>query len=150
MLFKPIVVAPDGLSLIPCCRMELSEFRGRIFDVLIRIHETCDANPSVRQQALPQDLRELLSIVRTAASGLILCASVDEAIDRLKQDQLKLGAVEYVSNWALADDRESESAIRLAHAKETQDTPALPCFAFCAYLIELCDGLKPGKGPAVQ
>jgi hypothetical protein len=129
--------------------MELSEFRGRVFDALIRIHEVCDANPSVRQQALPQDARELLSIVRTPASELILCASVDEAINRLKQDQLKLGAVEYVSSEALSDP-EIESAMLLAYAKETQDTPSLPCFAFCAYLIELCDGLKPGKGPAVQ
>jgi hypothetical protein len=126
--------------------MQLFEFRCRVFDALIRIRVACDGNPSVRQQVLPQDVRELLSIVRTAASEVILCVSVDEAIHRLKQDQLKLGAVEYVSSEALSD-LEIESAMLLAYAKETQDTPSLPCFAFCSYLIELCNALERGKRP---
>ena len=108
--------------------MDLTEFRGRVCDALIEIHEVCEANPAVRQRALPSDLRELLSVVRTAASELILCSSVREAIDRLKRDQLALGAVEYVSNWGLSDD-EIEAAIRLAYEKRAGDTPDLPCFA---------------------
>jgi hypothetical protein len=78
--------------------VDLTEFRGRVFEALIEIHEVCEANSAARQQALPSDLRELLSIVRTAASELILCSSVREAIDRLKRDRLALGAVEYVSS----------------------------------------------------
>ena len=126
--------------------MDLTEFRGRVFGALNEIREVCEATPAVRQQALPSDLRELLSIVRTAASELILCSSVREAIDRLKRDQEELGAVEYVANWGLSDD-EIEAAIRRAFENRTEDTPALPCMAFCSYLIELCNGLEPGKGP---
>ena len=68
--------------------MDLIEFEGRVYDALIELREACEANPAVREQALPKDLRELLSIVRTAASKLTLCSSVREAIDRLKGDQL--------------------------------------------------------------
>jgi hypothetical protein len=126
--------------------MDLTEFRGRVCEALIEIREVCEANPAVAQQALPSDLCELLSIVRTAASELILCSSVREAIDRLKRDRLALGAVEYVSSSGLSDD-EIEAAMRLAYEKRAGDTPDLPCFAFCSYLIELCNGLEPGKGP---
>ncbi len=70
--------------------MELIEFEGRVCGVLIELQKVCDAAPSVRDQKLPSDLRELLSIVRTAASELILCSSVREAIDRLKLDQKAL------------------------------------------------------------
>ena len=126
--------------------MDLTEFEGRVYDALIELHKVCDAAPSVRDQKLPSDLRELLSIVRTAASELILCSSVREAIDRLKRDQKALGAVEYVANLGLTDD-EIKAAIRHAFENRTEDTPALPCMAFCSYLIELCNELKPGKGP---
>jgi hypothetical protein len=126
--------------------MDLNEFEGRVYDVLIELHKVCDAAPSVRDHALPSDLRELLSIVRTAASELILCSSVPEAIDRLKRDQKALGAVEYVANWGLSDD-EVKAAIRRAFENRTEDTPALPCMAFCSYLIELCNELESGKGP---
>jgi len=68
--------------------VDLIEFEGRVYDALIELREACEANPAVREQALPKDLRELLSIVRTAASKLTLCSSVREAIDRLKGDQL--------------------------------------------------------------
>ena len=61
--------------------MDLTEFRGRVCEALIEIREVCEARPAVTQQALPSDLRELLSIVRTAASELILCSSVREAIE---------------------------------------------------------------------
>jgi len=126
--------------------MDWIEFEGRACDVLAEIHAVCEANPAVREQALPQDLRELLSIVRAAASELILCSSVREAIDQLKQDQLKLGVVEYVASFALSDD-EVKAAMRLAFVNRAEDTPALPCMPFCSYLIELCNELKPGKGP---
>ena len=125
--------------------MDFIEFEGRVCDALIELHKVCDAAPSVRDQKLP-DLRELLSIVRTAASELILCSSVTEAIDRLKRDPKALGAVEYVASFALTKD-ETKAAIRRAFENRTEDTPALPCMAFCSYLIELCNELKPGKGP---
>ena len=126
--------------------MDLIEFEGRVYDALIELHKVCDADPSVRDQTLPPDLRELLSIVRTAASELILCSSVREAIDRLKRDRKALGAVEYVASFGLTDD-EIKAAIRHAFENKTEDTPALPCMAFCSYLIELCNELEPGKGP---
>ena len=126
--------------------MDLIEFEGRVCGALIELQKVCDAAPSVRDQKLPSDLRELLSIVRTAASELILCSSVPEAIDRLKRDPKELGAVEYVASLGLSDD-EIKAAIRRAFENKTEDTPDLPCMAFCSYLIELCNGLEPGKGP---
>ena len=126
--------------------MELNEFRGRVQDALIAIHEARTASAPAELQTGPSDWREVLSIVRSAAEELILCASVNEAIDRLKQDQLRLILVDWVASFERSD-AEIESAIQLAHAKETQDTPALPCFVFCSYLIEICNGLEPGKQP---
>jgi hypothetical protein len=96
--------------------VDLTEFRGRVCEALIEIREVCEANPAATQQALPPDLRELLSIVRTAASELILCSSVREAIDRLKRDPKELGAVEYVSSSGLSDDEiEAAMRLRIAH-----------------------------------
>jgi hypothetical protein len=126
--------------------VNLIEFEGRVYGALIELQKVCDAAPSVRDQKLPSDLRELLSFVRTAAAELILCSSVPEAIDRLKRDPKELGAVEYVASLGLSDD-EIKGAIRRAFENKTEDTPALPCMAFCSYLIELCNGLEPGKGP---
>lgn len=126
--------------------MDFAEFQGRVYDALLELHEACEAHPAVREQALPKDLRELLSIVKNAASELILCSSVREAIDRLKRDRLALGAVEYVASFALSD-AEIKSAIRHAYERGTGDTPDLPCFAFGSYLIELCNELKLAKGP---
>jgi hypothetical protein len=126
--------------------VELNEFRRRVQDALAAIHATRTANAPDELQAGPSDLREVLSIVRSAAEEIILCASVDEAIARLKQDQLRLVLVDWVANFDRTDS-EKELTVQLAHAKDSQDTPALPCFAFCSYLIELCDRLKPGKQP---
>jgi hypothetical protein len=126
--------------------VDFTEFEGRVCDVLVEIHGVCEANPAAREQPLPQDLRGLLSFLRTAASELILCSSVNEAINRLKQDQLALAAIDCVANWKLSPD-ETKSAIRLAFANRTADTPDLPLMPFCSYLIELCNGIEPGKGP---
>ena len=126
--------------------MDFDEFEGRVLDVLMEVRKVCDADPAVREQVLPQDVRELLAIVRGVASELILCSSVREAIDRLKQNQLRLGAVEYVANFALTE-IEMRAAIAVAYKKHTADTPDFPCLPFCSYLDELCNELKPGKGP---
>jgi hypothetical protein len=127
--------------------VDLTEFRGRVCDALIEIHEVCEANPPVRQQALPSDLRELLSIVRTAASELILCSSVREAIDRLKRDQLALGAVEYVSNWGLSDD-EIGAAIRLAYEKRAGDTPRFTLLRFLLVSNRAMQRVRTQQRPA--
>jgi hypothetical protein len=132
--------------LIASRAVDLSEFRGRVFDVLLRVNEACENDPSVREQHMPQDLRGILSIAQDVASELILCDSVDEAINLLKRDQLKLGVVDYVANHALGT-QEIESAILLAHAKTTEEPSALPCYPFGSFLSELCSGLEPGKRP---
>jgi hypothetical protein len=51
-----------------------------------------------------------------------------------------------VASFGLSD-HEVKAAIRHAYENRTEDTPDLPCMAFCSYLIELCNELKPGKGP---
>jgi hypothetical protein len=90
--------------------------RAAFYGALIELQKVCDVAFSVRDQKLPSDLRELLSIVRTAASELILCSSVREAIDRLKRDPKELGAVEYVSSSGLSDDEiEAAMRLRIAH-----------------------------------
>jgi hypothetical protein len=93
----------------------------------------------VRDQTLPSDLRELLSIVRTAASELILCSSVREAIDRLKQDQKALGAVEYVASFGRTDD-EIKAAIRRAFENRTEDAR----FTFEGYANQMWWGGEGG------
>jgi hypothetical protein len=72
--------------------VSLDEFRDKVRAALIAIHETRVANAPAELPDGPQDWRDVLRIVRSAAEELILCSSLDEAIDRLKQDQLKTSA----------------------------------------------------------
>jgi len=41
--------------------VDLIEFEGRVYDALIELREACEANPAVREQALPKD--ELICFV---------------------------------------------------------------------------------------
>ena len=93
--------------------MTLREFRGQIQDALIELAEARNANAPETLPSGPSSVREELYILRAAASEIILCSSVHEAINRLKQDQLKLVVVEWLAN-AQRTDPEMESAIQRA------------------------------------
>lgn len=130
--------------------MYSDEWRERVLEVVVRVREEFEnapKNPAEPAGFLAQDLHELLSIARDAASELILCSSVDEAIDRLKQDQRKLEVVVYVTSEAL-DMRANNIAIHLAFLEKADDsTPSLPLVPFCSYLTVLCNELEGGKPP---
>ncbi len=130
--------------------MYSDEFHTSVLEVAVRVHQACEGvheDSGEQTDYLAQDLRELLSIGRDAASELILCSSVDEAIDRLKRDQRKLEVVDYLSCRALRN-RDSDLAIHLAFVEKANDsTPSLPCVPFCSYLTVLCNELEGSKPP---
>jgi hypothetical protein len=126
--------------------VNLTDFGDRVVAGLNAISDAVEEVDPERKQSLPQDFRELLSVARAAASQIILAASLDEAINRLKLDQLGLAAVAQVAILARTD-AETERVINLAYASSSQDTPDLPCFALGSFLTELCNGLEPGKRP---
>jgi hypothetical protein len=122
--------------------VQFSDFSREIFDIGKAIQDELAQRPLTEPQPAPQDLKELLSIVRRAAEDLMLCSDVDEAIGRLRRDPKALLAVEWLTNDAaiLADDY--KLAARRAYEATLHEPTALPFHAFCSYLIELCDGLE--------
>lgn len=125
--------------------MDFHEFHGRACDVAIKVREAAETAGLAEQEFPYPDLRELLTVVRTAASWIGLSGSVDEAIERLKQDLKELAAVDYVANFAL-DNPRTKLVMRLSFVGESgRDPSVLPCMPFAAYLLELCNGLEPGK-----
>ena len=104
--------------------MELNEFRGRVQDALIAIHEARTASAPAELQTGPSDWREVLSIVRSAAEELILCASVNEAIDRLKQDQSRLILVDWVASFERSDAENRISNTARTRKRDSRHTRA--------------------------
>jgi hypothetical protein len=76
------------------------DFAAQIFAISEAIQEEQRAHPANEELPPPRDLNELRSIVRRVAEDLILCADVDEAISRLRQDPAALRAVEWLTNKA--------------------------------------------------
>jgi len=94
----------------------------------------------MKEVPVPKDLTGLLTIVRRVAEDLILCASVDEAMSLLRRDHE--GALSFWALTNLISDSHHMIAIRRAYASTPHPTTILPCAAFSAVLIELCNGLE--------
>jgi hypothetical protein len=70
-----------------------------------------------------------------------LCSHVDEAIALLRRDQARALNVAWLTNLAISED-DSLLAMKRAYADMRHEPTVLPLHAFCAYLIELCNGLE--------
>ena len=121
--------------------VDLKEFSDQIFAVQHAILDQLFEYPLQSQPPAPKDWPELRSIVRKLAEDLMLCADVNEAIARLRQDQATALDVVWLTNYAVSED-DSLLAIKRAHADTLHEPTILPLHAFCSYLIELCDGLE--------
>lgn len=120
--------------------MKLDDFADQVFAVSIAIQAEFRANPFLKSLAQPEDLRGVQAAVQKVASSLILCADVNEAITRLKQDQS--AALAALRLTILATDQHSSLAIERAYAATPHEPTVLPLHAFCSYLIELSDMLE--------
>jgi len=122
--------------------MKFEDFAAQIVAVGHAIHDQLDQYPPTKELQPPKDWNALRESVRSVAEDLILCSDVDEAIVQLKRDQARALNVAWLTNLAISED-DSLLAMRRAY-EDTRHVPTiLPLHAFCAYLIELCDGLEP-------
>jgi hypothetical protein len=122
--------------------MTFKDFADQIIAVGDAIHDQLDEHPLTKElRHPPKDWRALRESVRSVAEDLILCADVDEAIAQLRQDQSRALNVIWLTNLAISED-DSLLAMKRAY-EDTRHVPTiLPLHAFCAYLIELCEGLE--------
>jgi len=122
--------------------VEFGDFSREIFEISKAIQDELARHPLTGSQAAPQDLKQLLAIVRRAAEELMLCTDVDEAIARLRQDPEALLCVECLTNRGPIERNAYVSAARRAFEETIHEPTALPFHCFCSYLIELCNGLE--------
>ena len=122
------------------------EFVQQISAVEHAIVDSLGINPPNSELRAPKDWPELRASVRAFAEDLILSSDVTEAIDRLKQDQATLLSVLWLTSQAISHE-DRMLAARRAFAEAPADMSALPCYAFCSFLIELCSELelRPAK-----
>lgn len=123
---------------------EILKFNRQASLVLAAISDALDKNPpNWETLQLPLDWPSARAAVRAFAEDLMFCPDVNEAINRLLQDQASARAAKYLISGL--DVKNIRTAIQLATAKEIGDFSIYPCLPFAAMLIELCDGLeKPG------
>ena len=122
--------------------MKFEDFAAQIVAVGHAIHDQLDQYPPTKELQPPKDWNALRESVRSVAEDLILCSDVNSAMSLLRRDQARALGVVWLTNLAISED-DSLLAMRRAY-EDTRHVPTiLPLHAFCAYLIELCDGLEP-------
>lgn len=127
--------------------MELKDFGNAVHQVQSAILDEFETNPLTKTPPAPKDFPAMIAILRRVAEELILCGDVSEAIARLRQDQTgELAAVLFLTTDMLPPGCHI-TAIKRAHASTLHEPTVLPFHAFCAYLIELADGLEVVKLP---
>lgn len=127
--------------------MELKDFGNAIHQVQSAILDEFEANPLTKTPPAPRDFAEMKATLLRVAEELILCGNVSEAIARLRQDQTgQLAAVLFLTTQMISAESHI-AALKRAHASTLHEPTMLPFHAFCAYLIELSDGLEVVKRP---
>ena len=130
--------------------MELKDFGNAVHQVQSAILDEFEANPLTKKPLAPKDFPAMKATLRRVAEELILCGDVTEAIARLRQDQTgELAAVLFLTTDLLPADCHV-TAIKRAHASTLHEPTVLPFHAFCAYFVELSDGLEVVKRPPVS
>jgi hypothetical protein len=123
--------------------MQFNDFEKQIFSIDQAIHrETSKRLLAVTKPSPPKDLADLRATVRRAAEDLILCADVDMAISRLRQDSESWSAVMALTIEAPLSRDDHRSAARRAFEATPRGPSALPFYPYCSYLLELCNALE--------
>jgi hypothetical protein len=125
--------------------MQLRDFEEQIFSIDQVIHREFSEHPPTRQPEVLKDLKELRGIVRRAAEDLILCTDVDEAISRLRQNPEASSALAALTIAAPLSRDDHRLAGRRAFEATPREPDALPFYAFCSYLLELCNALEAAQ-----
>jgi hypothetical protein len=127
--------------------MDLRDFGSAVHQVQSAILDEFEATPLTKKPPAPRDFQEMKATLRHVAEELILCGDVSEAIARLRRDQTgELASVLFLTVTMLPPDSHV-TAIKRAHASTLHEPTVLPFHAFCAYLIELADGLEVVNRP---
>jgi len=118
--------------------MTLVEFSRQIFAVISAIQDSLEQFPLDKDIPAPANWSEIQSILQRVAEDLMICASVTDAVAKLRQDQGTLLVVGYVAIWL--EDSLLKSTIQRAYAETPEASWNLPGQPFAAYLLEICKG----------
>jgi hypothetical protein len=120
--------------------MQFNDFEKQIFSIDQAIHREFSKRPLAVTEPRPsKDLADLRATVRRAAEYLILCADLDMAISRLRQDSEARSAVRALTIEAPLSRDDHRSAARRAFEATPREPSALPFYPYCSYLLELCN-----------
>jgi hypothetical protein len=120
--------------------MTLNEFQKQVFAGLFAIQNDLADKPLSASIPAQKDFPALLASVRKVADEMALCATLDSAINALREDQAGLLGVLFLTSEISESD--VILAVRRAYASSPQDSSALPGYPVAAYLIQLCDDLE--------
>jgi hypothetical protein len=122
--------------------MQFGEFEEQIFSIDRAIHREMPQPPVMPETPAPKDLRELRATLRQAVEGLILCADLDQGIRRLRCQAEAWSAIKALTIEAPLSRDDHRSAARRAFEATPREPNSLPFYAYCSYLLELCNGLE--------
>jgi len=123
--------------------MDFQEFQRQTEAAIHLVFDELQSIPAKEGVPVPQDLQSVLAIVRIFAGELMICADLNSAMSRQRQDQGALLCVVFVATRT-ADDVQKE-ALRRAYATMPEETTILPGAAVASFLLELCIGLENAR-----
>jgi hypothetical protein len=119
---------------------EILKFNESVLSVLTLIQRDLEKDKEAAEAVqLPADWPATQAILRAVAEDLMLSASVDEAMHRLRRDQKAALTAVLVARKLTPEN--ARKLVRLAHAKAPADFSTLPCLPLATFLIEICDSL---------
>ncbi len=125
--------------------MELKEFVHQVASGARALLDEYNDHPLAQSHYPPKDLRRTLSNGRRVAEEIILLTDVDEARSHLQQDPEALRDVLLLTSDFPFEDQ--KLAVDSAYEAMRHEPTILPFFAYCSYLIELCNALERGLQP---
>src|SRR5690242_13902993 len=122
--------------------MQFGEFEEQIFLIDRAIHREMRKDLALPETLAPMNLNELRNTLRRAVEGLILCTDVDQGITRLRGQAEACSAIKALTIEAPFSRDDHRSAARRAFEATPREPNSLPFYAYCSYLLELCNGLE--------
>ena len=122
--------------------MQFGDFEEQILSIDQAIHREIFKNPATIEPSSARDSNELRAIVRRAAEDLILCTDVGEGISRLRHHPEAWSGIMALTIESPLSRDDHRSAARRAFEATPREPNALPFYAYCSYLLELCSELE--------
>ena len=127
--------------------MEFRDFEEQIFSTDQAIHREISKDAVATHPWQQKDLNDLRAAVRRAAQDMILCADMNEAISRLRENsEAQSTLISLTIEAPLSRDDHRVAARRAFEATPHERGPStLPLYPYCSYLLQLCSALEVAK-----